>query len=520
MKRFLSGLQTEILLSLAVLLVAAMTLTSFIVMRVWEGDLLRQQAAEGKALIQSIQAAVDTLATGDKGLSKELVRKILQAKGQWMFPPGLLEQIIIRGKDGALWVGKEGPRQALRLRGAALSSALNMKRQAFRIHKGQRSWTVTSPLFVGQAPMAVVQVPVRMDSVLQGVKRSQKVIWFYIALNVAVLLVFGGFLLSRIVIRPIKRLVKTADDFVETQEPFPLGSQRHGNEMAHLALSLNRMLKRLSENEEQLEAQIQSLEKANEELKEAHEVILHSEKLACLGRLAAGVAHEVGNPLGTILGYADLLTTHLENDLEAKDYLARMQSEISRINAIIRELLDYSRSSTGDPAPVDVNTVITEAVSFFSHQKITASIDLKTRLDKEVGIAWGDPDQLKQVLINLLFNAYDALGETGQILIRSGRRPGPTSVAAPGVQPEWIEIGVSDTGQGVPPSDQEKIFAPFFTTKPPGKGTGLGLAISRRIVESFGGTLEVDSKGAGKGSTFTMTLGPWKPDDDTKRSYH
>jgi signal transduction histidine kinase len=146
-------------------------------------------------------------------------------------------------------------------------------------------------------------------------------------------------------------------------------------------------------------------------------------------------------------------------------------------------------------------------------------VEIENRLTKDAGRVRADADQLKQVLINLLFNACDALEKGGRISIHTRRQPGLEGEKTPPGQSEWVEISVSDTGSGISPSEQERIFDPFFTTKPPGKGTGLGLAISRRIVESFHGTLEVKSK-EGKGSTFTVRLNPWEPDHDTKRSHH
>jgi signal transduction histidine kinase len=312
-------------------------------------------------------------------------------------------------------------------------------------------------------------------------------------------------------------LVKTADSFEDTEGRLSFGAETDHNEISHLSMSLNRMLKRLAEDKEQMATQILSLEQANEELKDAREVVLRSEKLSSLGRLAAGVAHEVGNPIGSILGYTDLLMARIENDAEATDYLVRIESEISRINTIVRELVDFSRSSPGEPAPVEVNALVSDAVSFFSHQKLMASVELQAHLEEDVGMVWADGAQLKQVLINLLLNACDAFEDTGCISVHSRRRanPQPGKHGPDPQQGETIEICVSDTGTGIAASELDKIFDPFYTTKPPGKGTGLGLAISFRIVESFGGTLNVESK-EGKGSTFTIRLNPWKPNHDTR----
>ncbi len=512
MKTFWPGLRTEILLGLTVLLVSAMILTNFVITRVWERDLLRQRAAAGKALIKRIQAEVEVLSTGSPAATSEQIRSHLVRGAAWMAPTGLFEPIIVRGRDGALWIGSADPGSPTNLRGVDLASAFDMEKDTYRIDRKKDLLNVTSPLFAGDRPVAVVQVPVRIDRVVSGIRRSQQIIWFYIGLNVVVLLGFGTLLLSRIVIRPVKRLVKTINDFEDTED-FSLGSETDHNEIAILTVSLKRMLKRLAENKERMAAQIGSLKEANQELKEAREVVLRSEELSSLGRLAAGVVHEVGNPIGSILGYTDLLKAHVENDGEARDYVSRIESEITRINTIVRELLDFSRASPGEPAPVDVNATVGESVSFFSHQKLVIPVEFETRLEKNAGMVWGDAAQLKQVLINLLFNACDAMEGGGRISILSRRKvsPAPQEGTKDLGPKETVEICVSDTGSGIPDSELEKIFDPFFTTKPPGKGTGLGLAVSLRIVESFGGTLDVEST-PGQGSRFTIRLDAWKPE--------
>ena len=514
-KRFLPGLRTEILLSLAILLFFAMVLTSFIVNRIWERDILRSKADDGKGLIHKIQELVDQPTEGNENLSLPVMKaRLARLTAQIGRPNVLFDQVVIRTTDGTVWAPNGEAKLPVTFVDEALSSALHLEKGAFQVSRDHNRLTVTSPLFVGNQRMAAALVSVPVERELQGLRQSQKLIWFYIGLNVLVLLGFGGFLLSRIVINPIKRLVKTADRFVDADKPFSFSPETDHNELARLTTSLNRMLNRLAENKEQMAAQIHSLETANKELKEAREVVLRSEKLASLGRLAAGMAHEVGNPIGAVLGYTDLLRGRVQDDDEAKDYLTRMDSEISRVDAIVREFLDFSRASPGDPAPVDVNTLVSEAVSFFSHQKSLASVGIENHLEKNAGVVMADADQLKQVLINLLFNAVDAMEEGGRIVIHTKRRPQPHGGKTPDGQSACVEISVADTGSGIAPSQRERIFDPFFTTKPPGKGTGLGLPISRRIVESFQGTLEVTSE-EGKGSTFTVRLKAWDSNHDT-----
>jgi signal transduction histidine kinase len=334
-------------------------------------------------------------------------------------------------------------------------------------------------------------------------------------LNVLVLVAFGNFLLSRIVISPIKRLVKLADHFEDTDFLSTMGGSDR-NEVAHLTMALNRMLKRLADHKERLESHIRSLEVANVELKQAREEVLRSEKLSSLGRVAAGVAHEVGNPIGAILGYTGLLMDQLADNTEAMDYLKRIEKEVTRTDTIVRELLDFSRPSPSEPAPVDVNALIIESTSFLSGQRLMAAIKIETELEEGVGMVWADANQLQQVLVNLMLNAGDAMEGGGAMTIASKRISSETGgVGSDQALKDSIQISVSDIGKGIAVSELGKIFDPFYTTKPPGKGTGLGLAISLRVIEAFNGRIHVESS-EGKGSTFTLELPAWESGDDTE----
>ena len=516
LKIFTPGLRTEILLSLTVLLVAAMILTSFVIMRITERDLLRHKAADAMAEVRRMQAVVEE-AAGEHNLP--LARVYKQRLRRWSTSiggSGLGNETVVVGEDGSLWLGKGQTGRRVKLDSPEISSALRQGEKTTRINRDGHLLTVTAPLFVQGESIAAVQVPVHIEDILQSLTRSQQLIWFYIGLNAFVLLVFGNYLLSKIVIRPIRHLVKTADDFKD-MEVFSRMTHTHSNEIAHLTVSLNRMLKRLAENKKRMEAQIQSLEQANQELKEAREEVVHSEKLSSVGRLAAGVAHEVGNPIGAILGYTNLLSAHIKNDEEAADYLTRMEKELTRIDAMLRELLDFSRPSPKKHVPIEVNELVSETTSFFSHQTLMTSVSLDTILEENAGMVWADANQLKQVLINLMFNACDAMEAGGRLRVVTRRAPAPDTGKSlvHGQRQECIEISVSDTGRGIQASELSKIFDPFYTTKAPGQGTGLGLAISLRIIEAFHGSIAVESF-EGKGSTFTIRLNPWDPKHDTQ----
>jgi signal transduction histidine kinase len=253
------------------------------------------------------------------------------------------------------------------------------------------------------------------------------------------------------------------------------------------------------------------LRRSYEELKQSQHLLVRQEKLASLGRLAAGLAHELNNPLSSVAGFAEALQRRAqEGELarlpvggEFQEYLTLIQAEVSRAAAIIRHLLDFARQREPAFGHVDLLRVVTDAVSFVQRQARLANQHIVVAPFPEEYHVMGDPQMLQQVLLNLLTNALDAIEGGGEVRIAARRREGdgPAGAAGPAV-----EVQVADDGSGIPPEHLARIFDPFFTTKEAGKGTGLGLAISQSIVEQHGGTLEVRSDGAGKGTVVTVVL--------------
>jgi two-component system NtrC family sensor kinase len=310
-----------------------------------------------------------------------------------------------------------------------------------------------------------------------------------------------------------------------------------------LIASFNRMIERLKANREELEDYVTSLEVANKQLKQAQEELIRTEKLASIGRFAAGVAHEVGNPLGAILGYTSMLEKGQIEPGESKDYLQRIEKEIQRINRIVRELLDFSRPSKGEIREVEVNKVLENTLSLLSYQKSFRNVETQLDLHPDLPRVLADESQLSQVFLNMMLNAVDAMPEGGILRIQTEphvvedafadqfqrhfaprrrgdpvesdyfrvRKPDPLSaILAKFSRGDLLaKIRISDTGTGIKKEDLKRIFDPFFTTKSPDKGTGLGLSICLRIVESVGGVIRVESEG-GQGATFEIYL-PGRP---------
>jgi two-component system NtrC family sensor kinase len=235
--------------------------------------------------------------------------------------------------------------------------------------------------------------------------------------------------------------------------------------------------------------------KVHQELEAAQSQLVHTEKIASLGRMAAGVAHEINNPLAGILIYAELLRRDLEEESAYRENLDVIINQTMRCQQIVNRLLDFSRQSLGQQKLFDLNEVINRVVELISHQAFFHNIKVVRHLDPDLPQIIGDPGQLQQVFTNLLLNAADAMTGSGSITIAT----------KPAFRREGVVLSFKDTGTGIPPDIIDKIFEPFFTTKPPGKGTGLGLSIVYGVIQRHGGTIDADSR-PGDGTTFIIRL--------------
>lgn len=271
-----------------------------------------------------------------------------------------------------------------------------------------------------------------------------------------------------------------------------------------LALIVTQITQRFALKQHRLEAYVLSLEKANEDLQRAKKDLQISEKLASLGYLAAGIAHEIGNPLGAALGYIELLQkTSLDRE-KMHDILQRTQKEIERIRRILQELVHFSRPHSMRLVTVDINDVVRKVVSRLPSFP-EKTIEIRQHLTDFALLADIDEHKLQSVLYNILCNALDAIPGAGQIQISTSRRIHESTSIIGGS--EVIAIQISDTGVGIPKELLAKVFEPFFTTKDPGKGMGLGLPLCHRIIESLNGEISIQST-VGKGTDVTIFLPP------------
>jgi two-component system NtrC family sensor kinase len=339
-------------------------------------------------------------------------------------------------------------------------------------------------------------------------------------IKLEVVLFYGGFfvvvisfllclILYNFVTKPISLLVDGMNKLSRGNMDYRINLNTK-DEIGMLANSFNSMVEELKQYRDKMENWTKNLEeevqKKTAEIVKAQEQLINAEKLASLGRMAAGVAHELNSPLTGIVTFAHLMMKRIppENTQDAED-LKVIIDQAERCSRIVRGLLGFSRKTASEKAYVDMNTLIENTLSMVRNQAKFYNIAFDVRLDKSIPEVNADPNQIQQVFLNLLINAADAMEEKGKITISS-------RMIEEG-EDKFVEVEFTDTGPGIPEDIRSKVFEPFFTTKPAGKGTGLGLAVSYGIIKKHEGQIFVKSE-HGQGASFFVRLPVDKTDKD------
>jgi signal transduction histidine kinase len=353
-----------------------------------------------------------------------------------------------------------------------------------------------------------------------------------LALDLAAFLVFGDYLLRQMVLKPVRAIVRGAEAIAGDDYTRRIAAEG-AREFESLATSVNEIAEKLVQNQKRLSDNIRSLNEVNRALTDARDELVCAEKLASAGQLAAGIAHEIGNPLGAVLGYLEVAE---RRPTLSPDLVEDMRREARRIDRIVKGLLDYARPRQPAPRKIEVNEVVNGALELVEAQGHFKEIELVLNLSEDVPTVRADPHQLEQIMVNLLLNAAQAVdgSDVRRIEVRtemmpfeatlppSKRRDDPPGIdyshlrrlqaRREGLTPppltkgtSVVGIAVKDNGPGIPLEIMDRVFDPFFSTKETGQGTGLGLAVSARLIEGMGGTIRVDSP-AGGGACFSVYL--------------
>lgn len=286
-------------------------------------------------------------------------------------------------------------------------------------------------------------------------------------------------LVVRAISRPLQKITLAAVQVTEGKYGTLVDMRKSNDEIGLLADSFNEMSRKMADDIEQLQ--------------QLTEKLIRTEKLAAMGTLSAGVAHEVNNPLASISSLIQMMQSKRDLDDKTKENLKLIQTQIQRITQVTKDMMDFARVRPAAKSLVDVNDLIEKALRLASFDKSFQKLEIEKNLADNLPKIFADGDQFQQVFLNLFLNARDALPDGGRLEI--------------GTATEYAEIRIqiSDNGTGIKSDDATKIFDPFFTTKPAGKGTGLGLAVCYGIITAHGGKIEVIPHGS-EGTTFFITL--------------
>jgi two-component system NtrC family sensor kinase len=327
---------------------------------------------------------------------------------------------------------------------------------------------------------------------------------FIAALFVILLLVILYFSINRI-IHPLQKIVDATQKIARGDLSHKL-EVKSQDEIGSLAESFNQMTSELQIANEKLLDWGKTLEKKVEErtheIKEMQAHLIQSEKLASLGQLAAGVAHEINNPLGGILMYSHLILEDAEKNSQTSENLKKVIRETTRCKNIVRGLLDFARPKNPEMSNININELLDNSLSLMESQALFQNIRVEKKYFPDLKRITADGAQLQQLFTNIILNAAEAMDGNGTLILET------TNIKAEG----QIEISIRDTGQGIREEDMKNLFEPFFSTKEVGKGTGLGLSISYGIVQRHKGKIDVQSE-VGKGSAFIIKL-PVKRDEN------
>jgi two-component system, NtrC family, sensor kinase len=387
-------------------------------------------------------------------------------------------------------------------------------------------------LFAGAVVLSVAAVALALP-LLQTPGDVLALVTFIVAADLVVLFLFLRRLLARTVLEPLGRIGRHAEriskgDYHQGIPP------EGGEELERLVRSLNAMAQRLIQDQERLADNVRSLDDTNRELVETTEELVRAARMASVGTLAAGLAHEVGNPLGALMASLDSARMRLARGDDPAEGLESAREEAARIDRIVRSILEFARPAAEDARvqPVAVGELLERVATLLEGRGVLAGTRLEWSVAPDTPPVRGRPQHLEQVLVNLIVNAVKAMagvpeprvvisaeagpGRSSSMLARRAEDPPGTDYTHRRRIPAMIQgeaiaaedapdvlIRIEDTGPGIPESDLDRLFDPFFTTREPGEGTGMGLAITSRIVQELGGVIRAENREEG-GARFIL----------------
>lgn len=475
------GLRLQIVLLLGALMLLAFVPLFFAVATYASYTLRQLRSTHARALGESVAARVsEARAHRSTPDLQRLLDTRIGADG--------LESLAVFDAAGHA-VAKAGSSASLR----SIDPRALSERRAFVEIRGEHGSALLTRVTDDRGSVVAV---LRTDDAANRAAPLIRLMGLYTGLVALGLLVMAYSALTRLIVRPLDGLSRAAQRVAEGARRLEV-PRAGAYELAELGNSLNTMTERLLTEEESLRKKVEEVERATLSLQQAQERLVRSERLASVGRLAAGLAHEIGNPIAALIGFQDLLLAGGLGPEEERDFLQRMRRETERINRILRDLLQFARPGGVETArgldPGDVKQAADDTLALLSPQRIAKQVQIVLDVAPDLPLVALSREQLTQVFLNLLLNAADASGPGGRVYLEAR------------ISPRGVRCIVEDTGPGVPLSIRDRLFEPFVTTKEVGKGTGLGLAVCRGLVEAAGGSIALDSAHA-PGARFVLEL--------------
>jgi signal transduction histidine kinase len=486
--------------SLLLLTGLSMLVTNLVILPFWAGDIL---ARETRHLHHLLVDFVPSLQANREGASSGL------QSFQDEMPGGCLiwtsDSHLGQHQDNSC---REGVRPLMIAADVTGKTQYSISNIALFNLLTARYIAVAVPMEPGIPSSGAVAMGVPTERLLASLWHKERVIAVYLLFNVVVFVAVAFFRLLRTLVRPLDRIAQETENYCsDGLDSFLV--DRPTNELGHLAGSIQAMVRRIEMDKVALTRTVDELAVKNTLLREKQQEMIRAEKLASVGRLAAGVAHEIGNPLGVAQGYLHLRGMMDCSEEERLDFSAKGLRELERVDGLLRRLLDYARSNHGCSERFDAHCLLAEVVDDLRVQPLFRDIRITNDLEADPHDLYADREQLRQVLVNCVFNAADA--------VRSAMKDSSCIRLATKVLPAadkehpMLRIFIIDNGVGIDEEILPVVFDPFFTTKEPGAGTGLGLSVSLSLIESMGGRMAMQST-LGVGTTVTILL-PLAGDD-------
>ncbi len=458
------GLRFQLLLGLGIIIFAATISVGAITVWATRWRVTRHQVSYGQMLGEALSKVLALRLA----VTEEENRSLEEFVADFGADAGILE-IDIADIHKKILFSSHRPQRS-KSEDGLLSQALNTQQQVIQALEGSERLVVCTPLTSHGTQLGVLRIVVPL---IPEKLEWPFLFWVLMSIDGLMIVLFVGYVLTRYVIHPVELMEQAAHQVTRGDLDVRL-PEEGANELSSLAASFNSMT-------DSVKSQLERLKAQQEEIAAKSEQLIRSEKLASVGRLAAGIAHEVGNPLQSLMGFTDMLLKGGGDEETQMDFLTRISSETQRIHQIIRELLDYARPFKEAIEKVHLNAVVEQAIQLVKPQKRLRQVSVTVSGLESLPPVVANTQRLVQVLVNLLLNAGDAMNGNGEIVFRGSASEGS----------QLVELHMANSGPLIPVEDRPHIFDPFFTTKEPGQGTGLGLSVAQSIIESFDGKLRL-----------------------------